>query len=73
MLESIQEGIWASRLYDSKVIIAIAVKGLFMGIGQFFRYLLFTPSWGSKRRAEQQAYEDRLDEAMARAKEEKGR
>ena len=44
-----------------------------MGIGQFFRYLLFTPSWGSKRRAEQQAYEDRLDEAMARAKEEKGR
>lgn len=49
------------------------VKGLFKGVGQFFRYLLFTPSWGSKRRAEQQAYENRLDEAMARANEEKGR
>ena len=50
----------------------MTVKGLFKGVGQFFRYLLFTPSWGSKRRAEQQAYEDRLDEAMARANEEKG-
>ena len=55
MLESIQEGIWASRLYDSKVIIAIAVKGLFKGIGQFFRYLFLTPAGGSKRRAEQLA------------------
>ena len=52
--------------------INMTVKGLFKGVGQFFRYLLFTPSWGSKRRAEQQAYEDRLDEAMARANEEKG-
>ena len=43
--------------------IAMSVKGLFKGIGQFFRYL-FTPAGGSKRRAEQQAYEDRLDEAM---------
>ena len=71
MLESIQEGIWASRLYDSKVIIAIAVKGLFMGIGQFFRYLFLTPAGGSKRRAEQQAYEERLDEAMKRVQAEK--
>ena len=41
----------------------MSAKGLFKGIGQFFRYL-FTPVGGSKRRAEQQAYEDRLDEAM---------
>ncbi len=40
----------------------MTVKG--KGIGQFFRYLLLTPAGGSKRRAEQQAYEDRLDEAM---------
>ncbi len=40
------------------------MKSLFKGIGQFFRYLFLTPAGGSKRRAEQQAYEDRLDEAM---------
>ena len=44
--------------------IAMSVKGLFKGIGQFLRYLFLTPAGGSKRRAEQQAYEDRLDEAM---------
>jgi len=44
--------------------IAMSVKGLFKGIGEFFRYLFLTPAGGSKRRAEQQAYEDRLDEAM---------
>ena len=44
--------------------IAMSVKGLFKGIGQFFRYLFLTPAGGSKRRAEQQAYEDRLDEDM---------
>ena len=42
----------------------MAMKSLFKGIGQFFRYLFLTPAGGSKRRAEQQAYEDRLDEAM---------
>ena len=42
----------------------MTVKG--KGIGQFCRYLLLTPAGGSKRRAEQQAYEDRLDEAMKR-------
>ncbi len=42
-----------------------------MGIGQFFRYLFLTPAGGSKRRAEQQAYEDRLDEAMKRVQAEK--
>lgn len=46
-------------------------KGFFNGIGQAFKFLL-TPSWGSKRRAEQQAYEDRLDEAMRRVEAEKG-
>ena len=44
--------------------IAMSVKGLFKGIGEFFRYLFLTPAGGSKRRAEQKAYEDRLDEAM---------
>lgn len=51
----------------------MTVKGFVKGVGEFFRYLFLTPSWGSKRRAEQLAYEDRLDEAMVRAKEEKGR
>lgn len=41
-------------------------KSFFKGLGEAFRFLL-TPSWGSKRRAEQQAYEERLDEAMRRA------
>ena len=40
-------------------------KGFFKGLGQAFKYLL-TPNWGSKRRAEQQAYEDRLDGAKKR-------
>ena len=37
---------------------------------EIVRFALFTPSWGSKRRAEQQAYEDRLDEAMRRSQSE---
>ena len=37
---------------------------------KFIRFVLFTPSWGSKRRAEQRAYEDRLDEAMRRSQSE---
>ena len=45
-------------------------KGFFKGLGQAFTYLL-TPNWGSKLRAEQQAYEDRLDEAMECAQAEK--
>ena len=28
------------------------------------KFLLFTPSWGSKRRKAQQEYEERLDAAM---------
>lgn len=36
----------------------------FQGVWDVFRYLFLTPSWGSKRRAEQRAYEERLDEAM---------
>ncbi len=40
---------------------------------EFFRYLFLTPSWGSKCRAEQQAYEDRLDETMKRVQAEKER
>ena len=44
----------------------MSVKGLFKGIGQFFRYLFLTPAGGSKRRAEQQAYEERLEAANKR-------
>ena len=51
----------------------MTVKGFFKGIGQFFRYFFLTPSWGSKRRAEQQAYEGRLDEAMKRVQAERER
>ena len=47
------------------------VKGFFKGVGEFFCYLFRMPSGGSKRRAEQQAYEDQLDEAMRRARAEK--
>ena len=51
----------------------MTVKGFIKGVGEFFRYLLFTPSWGSKRRAEQQAYEEQLDEAMRRVQAERER
>jgi hypothetical protein len=51
----------------------MSVKGFFKGIGQFFRYLFLTPAGGSKRRAEQQAYEEQLDEAMRRVQAEKER
>lgn len=46
-------------------------KRFFKGIWEVFKYLSLTPSWGSKRRAEQRAYEERLDEAMERVKAEK--
>ena len=51
----------------------MTVKGVFKGIGQFFRYLFLTPAGGSKRRAEQQAYEEQLDEAMKRVQAERER
>lgn len=51
----------------------MTVKGFFKGIGQFLRYLFLTPAGGSKRHAEQQAYEERLDEAMKRVQAEKER
>lgn len=50
----------------------MTAKGFFKGLREGFKYLFLTPNWGSKRRAEQQAYEDRLDEAMNRAQAEKG-
>ncbi len=62
------KGIWALCSYDS-IFLDMTVKGFFKGIGEFFRFLLFTPSWGGKRRAEQQAYEKRLDEAMKSVRE----
>lgn len=49
----------------------MTVKGIFKGIGQFFLYLFLTPAGGSKRRAEQQAYEEWLDEAMKRVQAER--
>ena len=51
----------------------MTVKSFFKGIGQFFRYLFLTPAGGSKRRAEQQAYEEQLDEAMRRVQAERER
>ena len=51
----------------------MTVKGFIKGVGEFFRYLFLTPSWGSKRRAEQQAYEEQLDEAMRRVQAERER
>jgi len=48
----------------------MTVKGFFKGVGAFCSYL-FVPRSGSKRRAEQQAYEERLDEAMKRVQAEK--
>ena len=48
----------------------MTVKSFFKGVGAFCSYL-FVPRGGSKRRAEQQAYEERLDEAMKRVQAEK--
>ncbi len=39
------------------------MKDFLKGVWAFCSYL-FWPQWGRKRRAEQQAYEARLDEAM---------
>lgn len=44
----------------------MTIKGFFNGLWAGFRYLFLTSSWGGKRRREQQAYEERLDEAMER-------
>lgn len=49
----------------------MTVNSFFKGIGQFFRYLFLTPAGGSNRHTAQQAYEERLDEAMRRVQEEK--
>jgi hypothetical protein len=49
------------------------VKGYFKDVGDFFCYLFRMPSGGSKRRAEQQAYEEQLDEAMRRVQAERKR
>lgn len=49
----------------------MTVKGFFKGLWEGFKYLFLTPNWGSKRRREQQAYEDWLDEAMECAQAEK--
>lgn len=56
--------------FNAALFIDMTFNGFFNGLGQTFKYLL-TPSWGSKRRAEQRAYEDRLDEAMNRVQAEK--
>ena len=39
----------------------MTVKGFFKGFWEGFRHLFLTPAGGSKRRAEQQAYEEQLD------------
>lgn len=40
------------------------MHGVLKGAWEVIHFLLLKPSWGSNRRAEQQAYEDRLDDAM---------
>lgn len=50
--------------------IMLTLKSVFRHMWEIVRFALFTPSWGSKRRAEQRAYEDRLDEAMRRSQSE---
>lgn len=42
----------------------MTVKGLFKALWEVLRYLFLTPSWGSKRRREQQEYEELLDAVM---------
>lgn len=49
----------------------MTVKGFIKCIGECFRYLFLTPAGGSRRRAEQQAYDEQLDEAMNRAQSER--
>ena len=44
------------------------VKGFFKGFWEGFRHLCLTPAGGSKRHAEQQAYENLMDAAMERAR-----
>ena len=39
------------------------IKDLIKGVWQFCSFLLFTPSWGSKRRKAQMEYEGMLDRA----------
>lgn len=39
----------------------MTVKGFFKGLWEGFKFLFLTPSWGSKRRRKQQAYEERLE------------
>ena len=40
----------------------MTVKGFFKGMWDAFRYLFLTPAGGSKRRKEQQEYEQALEE-----------
>ena len=55
---------------ESSVETKVNMKGFLRSTGKIIRFVLFTPSWSSKRRAEQRAYEDRLDEAMRRSQSE---
>ena len=45
-----------------------SIKKFFNAVGQFFKYLFLTPSWGRKRRQAQQEYEETLDRAMKEVK-----
>lgn len=40
------------------------IKAFLKGIGQFCKYLFFTPSWGSKHRQAQREYDEQLDAAV---------
>ena len=47
------------------------IKSFFKSMWEVVKFLLFTPSWGSKRRKAQQEYEERLDAAMREVDEKK--
>ena len=55
----------------SSVETKVIMKEFLRSIWEIIRFVLFTPSWGSKRRAEQRAYEDRLDDVMRRSQSER--
>ena len=53
-----------SEVFAMNTIFRELIINILKGVWEFCKYLFLTPSWGSKRRAEQREYEERLDEAM---------
>ena len=55
--------------YSLSFELIVKSKAFFNYLWELIRLVLLTPIRGSKRRAEQRAYEERLDEAMKRVRE----